>query len=47
MDKYHIAQINIAHAKSSMDTDEMKGLVERFDEINALADNSPGFIWRL
>ena len=47
MDQYHLAQINIAHAKNKMDTDSMKGFVERLDEINALADKSEGFIWRL
>lgn len=30
-----------------MDSDIMKGFTDRLDEINALADNSPGFIWRL
>ena len=25
----------------------MKGFVDRLDEINALADDSPGFVWRL
>ena len=25
----------------------MRGFVERLDEINALADGSPGFVWRL
>ncbi len=30
-----------------MDSETMKGFVDRLDEINNLADNSPGFIWRL
>ena len=30
-----------------MESDTMKGFVRRLDEINHLADNSPGFIWRL
>jgi len=47
MDKYHLAQINIASAKNTMDTDVMKGFVDRLDEINTLADKSQGFIWRL
>jgi hypothetical protein len=25
----------------------MKGFIDRLDEINGIADNSPGFIWRL
>ncbi|WP_317931779.1 DUF3291 domain-containing protein [Halioxenophilus sp. WMMB6] len=47
MNKYHIAQINIAKAKAEMDSDIMLGFVERLDEINSLADESPGFVWRL
>tara|TARA_R110001592_G_scaffold363036_1_gene679390 strand:+ start:6326 stop:6775 length:450 start_codon:yes stop_codon:yes gene_type:complete len=44
---YHIAQINIALARSEMTDEIMSGFVARLDEINALADISPGFIWRL
>jgi len=47
MIQYHIAQVNIARAKAEMDDDVMTGFVSRLDEINSLADNSPGFIWRL
>jgi len=44
MDKYHLAQINIAHAQNKMTSEEMKGFVDRLDEINSLADKSEGFI---
>lgn len=47
MGKYHIAQINIAQAKGEMETKIMHGFVSRLDEINAIADTSPGFVWRL
>ena len=47
MNLYHLAQINIAKAQDSMDSEVMKGFVERLDEINVLADKSPGFVWRL
>ena len=47
MQKYQIAQINIAKARDAIDSVEMKGFVDRLDEINALADKSPGFVWRL
>jgi hypothetical protein len=30
-----------------LDDPKMAGFVERLDEINALADASPGFVWRL
>lgn len=45
--KYNVAQINIAHAKDSMESETMKGFVDRLDEINKLADTSPGFVWRI
>lgn len=47
MQKFQLAQINIAKAKAAMDSVIMKGFVDRLDEINQLADNSPGFVWRL
>lgn len=47
MSHYHLAQINIAKARAEMDSDIMQGFVARLDEINALADASPGFVWRL
>ncbi|MFZ1892195.1 MAG: DUF3291 domain-containing protein [Formosimonas sp.] len=47
MAEYQLAQINIAKARDTMDSEIMKGFVERLDEINALADASAGFIWRL
>jgi hypothetical protein len=47
MNRYHLAQINIAHAQAPMESAVMKGFVDRLAEINALADNSPGFVWRL
>lgn len=45
--KYHLAQVNIAFAKAEMDTKIMEGFVSRLDEINKVADNAEGFIWRL
>ena len=47
MNHYRLAQINIAEAKAEMDTEVMAGFVARLENINALADSSPGFIWRL
>jgi hypothetical protein len=45
--KAHLAQVNIALMKGPFDGPVMAGFVERLDEINALADGSPGFVWRL
>lgn len=47
MNNFHLAQINIAQAQDEMDTVIMKGFVNRLEEINALADDADGFIWRL
>ena len=47
MNRHHLAQINIAHAHETMDSKSMQGFVERLDEINQLADEAEGFIWRL
>lgn len=43
----HIAQVNIARMKAPLDSPVMEGFVARLEEINALADRSPGFVWRL
>ncbi len=47
MIRYHLAQINIAQAKDSMESPVMAGFVERLDQINQLAEQSKGFVWRL
>ncbi len=47
MTKYNVAQINIGRIKGPLDGPVMAGFMARLDEINALADGSPGFVWRL
>jgi hypothetical protein len=47
MPTYQIAQINIGRIRAELDDPLMAGFVNRLDEINALADASPGFVWRL
>ncbi len=47
MSNLHIAQVNIARMKAPLDDPLMADFVARLDEINALADHSPGFVWRL
>lgn len=42
-----LAQLNIAEAKYGTDDARMDGFTGRVDIINAMADRSPGFIWRL
>ncbi len=47
MSRYNIAQVNIGRILAELDDPVMAGFVNRLDEINALADASPGFVWRL
>jgi hypothetical protein len=47
MRKLHLAQINIGRMRGALEGPVMSGFVARLDEINALADGSPGFVWRL
>src|SRR5262245_9037371 len=47
MTTLHIAQVNIGRIKASLEDPTMAGFVNRLEEINALADTSPGFVWRL
>lgn len=46
-DQFHLAQVNIGRMRAPLDDPLMAGFVGRLDEINALADRSPGFVWRL
>jgi hypothetical protein len=45
--EYHLAQLNIAKMRFPLEADEMAGFVARLEDINALADRAPGFVWRL
>jgi hypothetical protein len=47
MKTLHLAQVNIARMRGGLEDPVMRGFVARLDEINALADGSPGFVWRL
>jgi hypothetical protein len=47
MNGFHIAQVNIGRILAELDDPVMAGFVNRLDEINELADTSPGFVWRL
>jgi len=47
MSKYELAQLNIAVMKESFDSPTMVDFVANLDRINALAEESPGFVWRL
>ena len=47
MSRYQLAQINIGELKAPLDSPELKDFVDNLDRINALAEDSPGFVWRL
>jgi hypothetical protein len=44
---YQLAQVNIGRARGEMTDPVMAEFVARLPEINALADRTPGFVWRL
>ncbi len=47
MTGFCLVQLNVAHALADMESASMHDFVARLDEINALAEQSAGFIWRL
>jgi hypothetical protein len=47
MAAHHLAQVNIATLRAPLDGPELAGFVAQLEPINALADRSPGFVWRL
>jgi len=44
---YHLAQVNIARARAPLEDPIMAGFVNQLPVVNALADSSAGFVWRL
>ena len=47
MSNYQLAQLNIAKMKYPIESVEMTDFVDNLESINALAETSPGFVWRL
>jgi Domain of unknown function (DUF3291) len=45
--QYELAQLNIGIVKGPMDSPIMAEFADNLDRINAIADGSPGFVWRL
>jgi hypothetical protein len=43
----HVAQVNIALPKAPLESELLAEFVEMLEPINALADSTPGFVWRL
>ena len=44
---HHLAQVNIGRLLAPVDSPVIADFMAALDPINALADTSPGFIWRL
>jgi len=44
--KYELAQLNIAKLSAPIDSPALVDFVDNLDRINALAENSLGFVWR-
>ena len=47
MSGWHIAQLNVGRILAPTDSPQLAEFMARLDEINALADATPGFVWRL
>ncbi len=47
MSNYHLAQINIALLRAPINDPMIEGFVNGLDAMNALAEQTDGFVWRL
>jgi len=47
MATHYLAQVNVARLVAPIDSPQLAGFVARLDEVNALAEGAPGFVWRL
>ena len=45
--EWHLAQVNIGRLRAPVDDPLIAEFMDALDRINALADGSPGFVWRL
>jgi hypothetical protein len=44
--QFHLAQVNIARMRAPLEDPLMADFVALLDEVNAIADAAPGFVWR-
>ena len=47
MSRYHLAQLNIAMLREPLESPGVADFVANLERINALAEASPGYLWRL
>jgi uncharacterized protein DUF3291 len=45
--RFHLAQLNIGRMLAPIDDPVMDGFRNQLQAVNAIADRSPGFVWRL
>jgi hypothetical protein len=45
--RFNVVQLNVARLRSPLDSPELSDFVAWLEPINAIADHSPGFVWRL
>ena len=43
----HLAELNVGRLVGSVDDPRLKDFMDNLERINALAERSPGFVWRL
>lgn len=43
----HLAELNVARPKYALDDPRIADFMNALDRVNALAERSPGFVWRL
>ena len=44
---HHLAQLNVARALDDLDSARLADFISALDRVNAVAERSPGFVWRL
>ena len=44
---HDLAQVNVMRLRASLDSPELAAFVAALDPVNALAEQAPGFVWRL
>ena len=44
---YVLAQVNIGRLRAPLDSPQLADFMAALDPVNALADDAPGFVWRL
>ncbi|MGW6205990.1 DUF3291 domain-containing protein [Streptomyces sp. NPDC055089] len=47
MSDFHLAQVNVGRMLAPLDSPQLAGFAAQLHEINAVADQAPGFVWRM